>query len=145
METPERLSVSLEAWSRAAAADLGDAMPADDLAGLDGLAEAVEVGSTLLFGVYGEAGRVGSFALRFDNFRHGSEAVIVAAAGRLAGVNLTASVLPLIEAMAWKAGALRVRGHTDNPAQERHMRRYGYRRAEVIFVKERPDGLQKLQ
>ena len=87
-----------------------------------------------LFRVLHQGQTVGAFLLRVDTKPQGSEGVIVAAAAHLQGVDMIATVMPVIESMF--QGVRSIRYHTQKPELVRKMARMGYAAQEVICVKE---------
>lgn len=85
-----------------------------------------------LFGVVDGGSQVGAFALRYQGWPGGSEAVVVAGAGRWRGGSLLATVLPHIEATA---GADFVRIHTGRPGLIKKLIQQGYEVSEVVLRK----------
>lgn len=90
-------------------------------------------GAALFYVKYNGA-TVGAFLLRVDHVGKGSEGVIVAAAASLRGIDLTACVLPIIEAMF--KDVVSIRYHTAKPAVARKLQAYGYTAREIICAKD---------
>lgn len=108
----------------------------------DLLARAFTHGNPEVIGADVRAGRAGLFAVRdgatlgalFVLRVDGDEGVIVAAAGGVPGVDLTAEVLPAVERMF--SGVRRIRIHTSRPGMAKKLARQGYGAAEVVLFKE---------
>lgn len=135
MENHEEVELTLSpaAWcadaERLIATALQHATPAE-------IRSQVESGAAVLYRVM-QGGRMGAvFVLRVDHDADGSEGVIVAAAGGVRGVDLTAAVLPHIERMFIGCRAVRI--HTARPGLARKLAAAGYRPAEIVLTK----GLQ---
>lgn len=94
----------------------------------------VEHGAARLFHIKHGGAIVGAFVLRVDHLPGGPEGVIVAAAGDLPGVDLTASCMPGIESMF--VGCSTIRYHTASPALARKLARLGYVAREIVCMKE---------
>lgn len=77
---------------------------------------------------------VAAFVLRIDRIGGRDEGVVVAAAGRVAGVDLTAVMMPFIEGMFH--GCKSVRVHTARTGLGKKLVAMGYRVSEIIFRKE---------
>lgn len=99
---------------------------------LQDLRNQVKAGAAL-FRVLHKGETVGAFLLRIDQTEQGPQGVIVAAAAELAGVDMIASVMPVIESKFQGVGSIRY--HTQKPALVRKMARLGYMAQEVICVK----------
>jgi hypothetical protein len=128
------IGVQLTPWSTAAERDLAPAM-AGDPHGIDGLAADVEQRRALLFEVLAEGDLVGHFAVRVDQFAHGRDLVVIAAGGRLPGVDLTRSVSPAFDELARRAGCDSVRVHTRSPALARKLAGVGFCEAERVLTR----------
>jgi hypothetical protein len=94
----------------------------------------VEHGGARLFHIKHAGTIVGAFVLRVDSLPGGDEGVIVAAAGELQGVDLTASCMPAIESMFINCKTIRY--HTATPALARKLSRMGYVPREIVCFKE---------
>lgn len=94
----------------------------------------VEQGGARLFHIKHAGTIVGAFVIRVDSLPGGDEGVIVAAAGNLPGVDLTASCMPAIESMFVNCRTIRY--HTAQPALARKMARMGYVPREIVCFKE---------
>ena len=88
----------------------------------------------VLFRLLDGAQLVGAYLLRVDETKQGKQGVIVAGAGKCDGVDMLATVIPVIEQCF--SGVRSIRYHTQKPALVRKMARQGYRVQEVICVKE---------
>lgn len=130
------------AWSEAAAALLAPVVADDETGGLDNLRAQLDAGAALV--EVRDAGRlVGAYVMRIDAPAAGRELVVIAAAGRCAGVSLLDAILPVIEVQAAAAGCAWVRIHTSRPGLMRRLsggrpgvRSLGYRFSEAVFRKE---------
>ena len=80
--------------------------------------------NTLLFSVHEGGALVGHFILRIEHFSGGSEGVILAAAGKRRGHDLTAELLPLLEARFKNVHAFRI--STARPGLVRKLQSQGY-------------------
>lgn len=121
------LTIEPREWSPAVAALLARAFTHGDpeVIGAD-----VRDGRAGLFAVC-QGDTLGAvFVLRID----GDEGVIVAAAGGVPGVDLTADVLPHVERMF--SGVRRIRIHTSRPGMAKKLTRQGYGAAEIVLFKE---------
>jgi hypothetical protein len=88
-----------------------------------------------LFHICAGAAVVVALVLRVDHTATGSEGVIVAASGGLAGVDLVASCMPAIEAQF--SGVSRYRIHTARPGLVRKLAKQGYGPREIVCYKEK--------
>ena len=132
MESIEKvLTVGPCDWSEPAARLI--AMAVQHAAPLE-IRNQVQSGVASLFGVQVGGELAAVFVLRVDRDSLGSEGVIVAAAGRVPGVDLTAVVLPHVEAMFRDCRAVRI--HTARPGMARKLVRAGYRPSEIVFAKD---------
>lgn len=94
----------------------------------------VQSGNASLFWLDDSTGPVGAFVLRVDRPASGPEGVIVAAAGRVPGVDLTAAVLPYVESLF--RDCVRVRIHTARPGLGAKLAAMGYGLQEAVYSKE---------
>ena len=76
---------------------------------------------------------IAAYVLRVDSGPDGDEGVIVAAGGKLAGFDLTANVLPHIEAMFKNCKSVRI--HTARQGMAKKLVGQGYRLQELVFTK----------
>lgn len=86
-----------------------------------------------LYRVSGDAGTVGFVLIRTEHFSGGREGVIVAAAGRLPGVDLVEAILPTIEGEF--NGVDCYRFATARTGLVRKMKRQGYQITHVVMRK----------
>lgn len=100
---------------------------ADEFCSVAGYQAIARGADALLFDVSWHGRRCGAVLCRVDPEEWGAEFVIVAAVGRLPGVDLTASCLPALEGVARKLGCRGLRFHTDRPGLVAKARRFGYR------------------
>jgi len=92
----------------------------------------VTAGHCQLYGV-SEADRlVAVFVLRIDQIGAELEFCVVAAAGGCPGIDLTANVVPVIQAWARDNGAHYVRVHTDRPGMLRKLGKLGFAMSEYV-------------
>lgn len=91
-----------------------------------------------LFEVMHDGAVVAAFVLRVDRLACRTVGVVVAAGGGLAGVDLTALIMPYIERMFYGCDAIAV--HTERPGLARKLSRQGFRTAEIILEKEVKNG-----
>jgi len=135
MAPDKTLTIEPAEWNDQAAALLIDAAPAGSLADIRAQ---VEDGPAVLFHVCHQGDTVGAFVLRVDHTATGNEGVIVAGAGRLAGVDLLATCIPQIETLF--RGCDRIRYHTGRPALARRLAAMGYQAREIVSIKEISHG-----
>lgn len=93
-----------------------------------------------LWHVEHESEVIAAYVLRVDVGPEGAEGVIVAAGGALAGIDLTAQVLPVIEGMFQGCRAVRI--HTARPGMAKKLARQGYQLRELVFSKRVPNGVE---
>lgn len=127
----QKLTLEPGPWGAEADRLIGQAAP---FGTLPDIRAQVQSGAARLF--YGKhAGAIVlAFVLRVDTTATGSEGVIVAAAGDLPGVDLSASCIPAIESLFVDCD--RIRYHTANPALARKLSRLGYVAREIVCFKE---------
>lgn len=129
------MNLSREAWSDTAAAILAPVC-ADDPAGIADVKRQVKTGCASLFKVETPDRLVGFYVVRIDQLSAGDELVIIAAAGRLPGVDLIAVMLPTFEAQAVMSDCKSVRIHTNRRGMVKKIARRGYGFSEWVFRKE---------
>jgi hypothetical protein len=120
------LSISRESWSDEAAEMLRPAVANDPLCVVDDLS-----GLPLFIGRH-NGKPVLAYLLRVDETPHGSEGVIVAAAGSMPGVDLTGRVLPYIESQL-DCDWLRI--HTARAGLGRKLQQQEYAYRETVWAK----------
>ncbi len=125
-----QVTISAGSWSTDADGWLSSAVRFPYLAGLR---KQVEQGIATLFYLQANGQTCGAVVLRIDQCGDMSEGVICAAAAKLNGVDMTATVLPAIEKMF--QGCAVVRFHTSVPAVAKKMVRHGYQAEEIISRK----------
>ena len=130
MANHQEISIAAGPWGQDVEPWLAQALAT---ATLQELRHQHEAGAALFRVMHGED-VVGAFLLRVDSTEQGPQGVIVAAAAELAGVDMIATVMPVIESRF--RGVRSIRYHTQKPALVRKMARLGYRAQEVICVKE---------
>lgn len=123
-----------EPWSDAAGELLSRAMLCDPGASVATLKRAVNRRQAVLLGVYAHHVRIGACVLRIERREGGAEGVIVAASGRLAGVNLTRALLPAIERKF--RGVKRIRVHTARRGLVKLLAQAGYTLREFVLHRE---------
>jgi len=128
------LTLSRVAWSETAARILAPVC-ADEPGGLGDVAVQVQTGTASLFKVDAQERLVGFYVVRIDQLTAGDELVIVAAAGRLPGVDLIAVMLPTFEAQAVLSDCGAVRIHTNRKGMVKKIARRGYGFSEWVFRK----------
>lgn len=128
-QNQKSLTIVPALWSKAAASALSEAVP---FASSDDLKAQVKAGASL-FAVFCDAQPVGFYLLRVDQTESGAEGVLVAASGDLAGVDLTATLVPVIEKQFTGCRSMRI--HTARPGLARKLARMGYRAGEIILRK----------
>lgn len=128
MENREKvLTIGPREWSPEASALLAQAFTHGSA---DQLGADVVAGRAGLFAVDDGERVAALFVLRVD----GDEGVIVAAAGGVQGVDLTADVLPHVERMF--SNVRRIRIHTARAGMAKKLARQGYAAAEIVLFKE---------
>ena len=125
-------------WSPEMAADL--ARIEDPSTGVNWLRREVAEGRLHGLAVTRAGRPVCHVLYRIEDVADGVELMIAAAGGREPGIDLTASLLPGLEALARRAGATHLRFHTRRPGLVRRAGRLGYRTAEIIMRKAVSDG-----
>ena len=125
----EALTIREATWSEAAQVALTDAAP---YLGGEGLLDEYRRGARL-FEVVHLGRAVAYYLLRVDHVFDGPEGVIMAAAGGLQGVDLTASVLPAIEKQF--VGCVAVRIHTARAGLAKKLAAQGYGAGEIVLRK----------
>lgn len=128
MENREKvLTIAPREWSPEVAALLARAFTHGNP---EVIGDEVRDGRAGLFGVC-QGDTLGAvFVLRVD----GDEGVIVAAAGEVPGVDMTAEVLPHVERIF--SDVRRIRIHTSRPGLAKKLTRQGYGAAEIVLFKE---------
>lgn len=126
----QEIKVIRSEWSEEAGRVLADAVP---FAGAGDLERQVKEEGAELFEVIAEGGRVGFYMLRVDRSAQGCEGVLVAGAGALHGVDLTAVLIPHIEQQFRGCHAMRV--HTARPGLAKKLARQGYGSGEIVLRK----------
>lgn len=129
MAHDKEISIAAGQWGQDVEPWLAQALAT---ATLQDLRNQVQAGA-VLFRVLHAGATVGAFLLRVDDTPQGKEGVIVAAAAALDGVDMIATVMPIIESRF--QGVRAIRYHTRKPALVRKMARLGYMAQEVICVK----------
>lgn len=129
MDRQKELTIKVAPWSPEAAAALALALPFADVAELQ---TQVEHGA-VLYAVEHAGAAVAWYVLRVELGPDSDEGVIVAAAGDLPGVDLTAAVVPVIEKQF--IGCKTLRFHTARPGMARKMARLGYAAGEIVLRK----------
>lgn len=128
-DTPE-ITIRAARWSREADSWLSSAVR---FPYLDGLRRQVEQGAAQLFHLWAHGDICGAVVLRIDDCGDMKEGVICAAAAELAGVDMTATIVPALEKMF--KGCAVVRFHTSVPAVAKKMARLGYQADEIVSRK----------
>lgn len=105
-------------------------------ASVEDIRRQVEAGAAL-FQVTAKGAVVGYYVLRVDKLSAGCEGVLVAAAGRIPGVDLTAALVPVIERQF--IGCVSMRVHTNRPGLVKKLAAQGYGGAEIV-VRKRLNG-----
>lgn len=123
------LTIDREQWGEAVEEMLRPACSV-----IDEVCAQVESGKALLFVGNGEEKRMFAFVLRVDELAAGPQGVIVAAAGKGDGINLTDSILPVIESMFKECTSVRI--HTARRGLAKKLPLHGYRFEEMVFTKE---------
>lgn len=127
---PQALSIEPGPWGPEAELWLEQATASATIADLKAQAE----GGGQVFYIRHNGRTVGAFLLRVDMTASGAEGVIVAAAAKLGGVDMTATCLPAIESRFH--GCQRIRYHTESPALARKLGAWGYKAREIVCMKE---------
>lgn len=94
----------------------------------------VEHQGARLFYVKAQGQIVAAFVLRVDELPAGPEGVIVAAAGKVQGIDLMATCMPTIESLFVNCKTIRF--HTAVAAVARRMAAFGYHAREIVCMKE---------
>jgi hypothetical protein len=128
---PQTLTIAPGAWCAEADRLIGQAA---QHATPDDISQQVERGGARLFYVKQGAAIVAAFVLRVDQTAHGPEGVIVAAAGKAQGIDLTATCMPVIESLF--VDCVSIRYHTASPALARKLASFGYVPREIVCMKE---------
>lgn len=128
-DTAQTLTIEAGPWTDEAAHWLDQAKGAATLVDLHHQAE----NGAALFYVRHQGQTVGAFLLRIDQTASGPEGVIVAAAAKLAGVDMIETCMPTIEAKF--EGCRFLRYHTGHPALARKMARRGFVPCEIVSIK----------
>lgn len=123
------MTITAAPWCDRAAATLAPAVRS-----VENIAAQVKTERAALFWVHADGAELGAFVLRVDTPPSGAEGVVVAAAGELRGVDLTAFLLPTIEAMF--KGCKRVRVHTRRQGMAAKLARLGFGIQEAVYTKE---------
>lgn len=126
------LTATAANWTEAAARQFAAVL---SYVGVDSLRGQVESGAAQLFELYVDKSfdPCGWYVLRIDQSEEGPEGVVVAAVGHWAGVDITATMLPLVEKQFY--GCVSVRVHTDRPGMVRKLLKQGYGQPEMIVRK----------
>lgn len=126
----KKVTVTAGDWSRDADSWLSLAVRFPYLAGLR---HQVEQGIARLFYIWADSDLCGAFVLRIDSDGTVDEGVICAAAGELDGVDMMATILPVIEKKF--KGCAAIRFHTSFPAVAKKMAWHGYAADEIVSRK----------
>jgi len=126
----QQITLTGRPWTPAAEHWIAKAVRPDFLGNVR---DQVEQGRSSLFHL--EAGDmvVGAIVLRKDQSPVGIEGVIVAAAGQINGIDLTATCMPAIEVLLSDCQSIRY--HTDHPAVARKLSSHGFHVDELICRK----------
>ena len=125
-----QVTISEGCWSTDADGWLSSAVRFPYLAALR---TQVEQGIAKLFYFHSDGELCGAIVLRIDQCGDVSEGVICAAAAELAGIDMTATIIPAVEKMFH--GCEVVRFHTSVPAVAKKMARLGYQAEEIVSRK----------
>ena len=137
MAGPEKeLILQRVPWSATAADHLRDLPGMAPHVSVDHYAAMVETGHAFLMGGFVGGKHLASAVIGFEEGDMGTECVVYAAAGRVPGVDLLATVLPAIEGIAMAAGGLSIRWHTIRKGLIARTLPAGYRAAEIVMRKE---------
>lgn len=129
MERAQEITVQAVPWSDDAEAALSLACGTVWHISVDTLGRRVAEGAAL-FQVIAEGAVVGYYVLAVD----GDEGVLLAAAGRVNGVDLTDCLMPIIEAQFVGCASLRV--HTSRPGLVKKLvKNHGYNGVEIVVRK----------
>lgn len=129
LQSKIEISIAPGAWSQVAESWLALAL---QMATLDDLKAQYDAGASLF---YVTAGGVscGAFLLRVDQAASGPQGVIVAAAGRLRGVDLLATLLLEIENLFIGCDTFRL--HSARPGMAAKVAALGYVPGEIVYWK----------
>ena len=125
----KKLTIERAKWSPVSEKNISLAL---GTATLNDIKEQVKNGA-YLFNVFNNDVVVCSFVLRVDNFSDRSEGVIVAAGGDCENIDLTMSVVPVIEKMFINCKTIRC--HTARAGLTKKMERMGYSVQEIVLTK----------
>lgn len=129
-EQAKEVTIAPHAWDADADRLVGQALTH---ATVDDIRHQVENQGARLFFVEHSGKRVGAFVLRVDESPSGAEGVIVAGAGKLAGVDMMGTCMPHIETLFKNCVAIRY--HTARPALARRLFGLGYEPVEIVCKK----------
>lgn len=143
----KKVEITLQpvAWCDALASLLSPLAERDALYGADALRADVESGRVQVFGGFYREKMIGAVALRIDALAGGRELVIMNAAHRVKGGDLTAAVMPYLETVAEAAGCVSMRVHSARKGMGRHLQGYGFNPIETVFRKAVSGGGRRVQ
>lgn len=118
------------AWTAQSEAWIASALAT---ATLDDMKRQTAHGAQLFEVVAANGAIVAAYVLRVDRLACRTVGVVVAAGGALAGIDLTAAIMPHIEKQFFGCDAISL--HTARPGLARKLARQGYRTAEIILEK----------
>lgn len=129
----QKIELTLEAgpWCEKATELLAPALP---FVGVESVRDQVQAGVAVLFYVMHEGEKVGAYVSRVDHAGDIAEGVIVAAGGKLRGVDLAPLILPEAEKQFRGVSAIRI--HTARPGLVRRLVAAGYGPQEFVMRKE---------
>lgn len=94
----------------------------------------VDSGSAALFYAFVGEKMIGAYVLRIDSSTHGPEGVVVAAGGDNCGIDLIATVMPVIEKQFMNVTEIRV--HTSRRGMVKSLvEKHGYEEREIVLSK----------
>lgn len=132
----KKIIAEIVGWSDLAAKDFskrGVAIDENSIVDAGYYQREVEAGDLLLIRYRMETVHVGHVAIRSEDFDGVRELVIVAGSGALEGVDLVATLVPLLCQFAEEKGAKSVRIHTPRQGLERKLTRIGFKRVETVM------------
>jgi len=98
--------------------------------------DAIGSQNLIAIGVHARGELIGAAVIDFDDGDVGSECVIVLGGGKLAGVDLTATILPAMEGIAKGGGASSIRFVTHRRGLVSKALSMGYQASQVILRKD---------
>lgn len=132
----EKVALRPVPWSGEAEQALAGADGASKAYTMADLAREVQTGSATLYAVYQGAARLGFVVLWFDNFGGTKELVIQSGRAFANERRAVALALPVIEQFARAAGCVGMRTHSNDSPMMGHLKRYGFKKSEIVLRKD---------